>query len=104
MGAKKTEDKTMKNINEKNLENVTGGNIYDGQYTHLAEPAVKSGTYLAVRNAPYFNDANEIAQIWPGNRFYVDLNDTRYGDANYCMANYNGIRGLVNMNYIRVLD
>ena len=90
-------------INESNLENVTGGNIWDGRNTNVAVPCVQSG-YLALRNAPYYNDANEIAQIWPGNRFYVDLNDRQYGDATYCMANYNGIRGLVNMNFIQVLD
>ena len=93
----------MKSINEKDLENVTGGNIWDGRCINVAAPNVTKG-YLVLRNAPFNNDANEIAAIWPGNRFYVDLNDKQYGDATYCMAIYNGIRGLVDMNYITVLD
>ena len=90
----------MNKINETNLEDVAGGNGAPGQCLHLAQPCVQSG-YLALRTQPCYNDANEIAQIYPGNRFYVDLNQCSCG---YYMANYNGCCGWVNASYVTLLD
>ena len=90
-------------INESNLENVAGG--YTGpEMWHLAQPKVQSG-YLALRSQPSWNDSNEIAQIYPGSRFYVDTNTTATGSGYmYYFANYNGIRGWVNASYLTLLD
>ena len=41
----------MKNIDNNNLENVTGGNGYPQGELHVAEPNVKAGTYLALRSS-----------------------------------------------------
>ncbi|MBR2255951.1 MAG: SH3 domain-containing protein [Blautia sp.] len=95
----------MKNIDNNNLENVTGGNGYPQGELHVAEPNVKAGTYLALRSQPSWNDSNEIAQIYPGNRFYVDVKRTADGSGyTYFWANYNGTWGWVNTNYLTLLD
>ena len=91
-------------INESNLENVAGGNGYPQGELHLAQPHVQSG-YLALRNAPAWDDRNEIAQIYPGTRFYVDVKRVASGSGyNYFWADYNGLWGWVNASYVTLLD
>jgi hypothetical protein len=94
----------MNKINETELTNVAGGNGAPGQCLHLAQPCVQSG-YLALRSQPCWDDCNEIGQIYPGNRFYVDLNQCASGSGyTYYMANYNGCCGWVNASYVTLLD
>ena len=91
-------------INNENLENVAGGNGAPGQNLHLAQPHVESG-YLAVRSEPSWNEKNEIGKIYPGSRFYVDLNQVAYGSGyTFYLANYDGLRGWVNASYLTLLD
>ena len=92
-------------INESNLENIAGGNGYPQGQLHLATPCVKSGTYLALRSAPCWDDRNEIAQISNGERFYVDVTRVASGSGyNYYWADYNGIWGWVNTSFLTLLD
>ena len=80
-------------INENVLENVAGGNGAPGTCLHTAQPCVQKG-YLALRTQPCWDDSNEIAHIYPGERFYVDLNQCASGSGyTYYGANYNGCRG-----------
>lgn len=96
----------MKNkLNEDLLEKVVGGSGYPQGQLHLSQPKVTAGTYLALRSQPSWDDSNEIAQIYSGTRFYVDItriaSDSGY---NYYWANYNGIWGWVNTSFITLLD
>ena len=93
----------IEELKQSELETVAGGNIWNGECTSVAVPNISEG-YLPLRNAPYENDANEIAMIWPNNRFYVDLNERRSGSGEYCKANYNGLRGLVRIDLITVIS
>ena len=96
----------MKNkLSEDLLEKVVGGNGYSQGELHLATPAVKSGTYLALRCQPAWDDSNEIAQISNGERFYVNVKKIASGSGyNYYWADYNGIWGWVNTSFITLLD
>ena len=96
---------TDKNINNENLEEVVGGNGYPQGQLHVAQPNVKAGTYLALRSQPSWNDCNEIAQIYNGTRFYVDVTRVASGSGyNYYWANYNGTWGWVNCSFLTLLD
>ena len=96
---------TDKMINNENLEEVVGGNGYPQGELHLAQPRVEAGTYLALRSQPSWNDSNEIEQIYPGNRFYVDIKKMGSGSGyTYYWANYNGIWGWVNSSFLTLLD
>lgn len=91
-------------VDMNNLENVTGGNGYPQGELHVAQPKVEKG-YLAVRTAPVWDDSNIIAQIYPGNRFYVDVTRVASGSGyNYYWANYNGTWGWVNTSFLTLLD
>ena len=96
----------MKNkLNEDLLEKVVGGGSCPQGNLHLATPSVKSGTYLALRTQPAWDDSNEIAQITNGERFYVDVMRIASGSGyNYYWADYNGIWGWVNTSFITLLD
>jgi len=92
-------------LNEDLLEKVVGGGNCHQSNLHLATPRVKSGTYLALRNQPAWDDSNEIAQIYSGTKFYVDITRTASGSGyTYYWANYNGIWGWVNTSFITLLD
>ena len=91
-------------INDKVLENVAGGNGAPGTCLHVAIPCVQSG-YLALLSQPCWDESNEIAQIYPGTRFYVDLNQcTSGGGYTFYGANFNGCYGWVNASYVTLLD
>ena len=96
----------MKNkLNEDLLENVVGGGSCPQSNLHSATPRVESGTYLALRTQPAWDDSNEIAQITNGERFYVDVMRIASGSGyNYYWADYNGIWGWVNTSFITLLD
>ena len=52
-----------------------------------------------------WDDSNIIAQIYPGNRFYVDVTRVASGSGyNYYWANYNGTWGWVNTSFLTLLD
>ena len=98
---KKLNDKLTPDL----LEKVVGGNGYPQGELHLAQPKVTAGTYLALRCQPSWNDSNEIAQIYSGTRFYVDITRVAYGSGyNYYWADYNGTWGWVNQSFLTLLD
>ena len=96
----------MKNkLNEDLLEKVVGGGSCPQSNLRLATPRVESGTYLALRTQPAWDDSNEIAQITNGERFYVDVMRIVSGSGyNYYWADYNGTWGWVNTSFITLLD
>ena len=94
----------MKKINENDLEKVVGGNGYPQGKLHLVQPSVKTD-YLPLRSSPCWDDSNEIAQIYPGTRFYVDATRAAFGSGyTYYWADYNGQWGWVNGSFITWLD
>ena len=100
-----TEKDNIEKLTESDLENAAGGNGWPQGELHLAQPEVEGGGYLAVRSYPSWDDSNEIAQIWPGNRFYVDVQKMASGSGyNFYWANYNGIWGWVNAGHLKLLD
>ncbi|MBR2527623.1 MAG: hypothetical protein IKE58_04010 [Blautia sp.] len=94
-----------KNLSDSNLEQVVGGNGYPQGELHVAVPNVKAGTYLALRSQAVWDDSNILVQIYPGNRFYVDVRNTASGSGYlYYWANYNGTWGWVNSSFVTLLD
>lgn len=90
----------MKKMNDAELNEVNGGN--DGMSSTnwlTAVPNVESG-YLALRSRPSYNEANEIAEIYPGS--YFSVNTFRW-NGSYVWARYNGIQGWVNADFITIL-
>ena len=93
----------MKKVNDMDLNKVAGGFGGD-EYMSLATPCVDQG-YLALRSQPCWDDSNEICQIYPGETFYVDTSNVAYGSGYaYYYANYDGIRGWVNVTFLSLLD
>ena len=88
----------MNKMNEENLANVAGGN--DGLRTQWVsvKANVAPGTYLALRTAPAYDDANIICQIQPGEIFSID-ESRRNGQ--YIWATAHGLQGWANGDYMK---
>ena len=84
------------NMNE-NLEQVTGGNDGMERGTWKDVTASVSSGYLALRNYPSYDDANEIAQIQNGEAFRAYSGKW---SGSYVWAYARGMEGWVNADYI----
>ena len=91
-------EKTMSDLNKLNdaeLDNVSGGNDGHEPTWSWVSASVERG-YLALRNAPEWDDRNIIAQIQNGTVFQI-MKKRRHGD--YVWAYFNGMEGWVNKKY-----
>ena len=90
-------------INEVDLNKVAGGNDGMGSSGNdnwvCAEPCVRTG-YLAIRSYPSYDDSNILDEIYPGSVFTVN---TYRWSGNYVWADYRGVQGWVNSDYISIL-
>ena len=89
----------MEKVNNENLENVAGGNGYDGNWRSV-RAVVAPGTFLALRSQAWNDDRNILVQIQPGEIFSVDT-DQFNGD--YLWASAHNVEGWVNGNFIEYL-
>ena len=91
----------MDKLNVEALDGVAGGN--DGMETwrtaEVTGSTCKAPHYLALRSAPSYNDANEIAKLYYGNTLKVQRS-VRSGA--YIYASAKGLTGWVNANYITI--
>ena len=85
-------------INAENLEEVSGGND-NGGYWRVATPNVQSG-YLAIRSKPINQESNELAPIYPGSIFRINMD--RW-NGTYVWSSYKAYKGWVNSDFITVL-
>ena len=93
--------KKMEKLDDLDLFDVTGGNDgFGNENWKNATPCVRIG-YLALRSRPNYDEENELASIYNGEMFKVNINKWN-GD--YIWASYYGTQGWVNSNYVTVLN
>lgn len=92
-------DKVLREISDEELDAVAGGkaNPPDTKHHWTYVKCVVKTNYLALRTKAEYKRENEIAEIWPNEKFYV-----RYGKRSgaYVWADYKHKQGWVNGDYI----
>ena len=91
-------------IDGQEIEDVVGGVGINGGYNMTVGDC--GGGYLALRPQPVWDNAHELARLYPGYTVFTYGATTRgtglYGSpCTYTYVNYNGIWGWVNSNFIR---
>ena len=88
-------------LNVEALDDVAGGN--DGsenwRIAVVTGSTCKKPHYLALRSAPSYNDANEIAKLYYGESLSVNRGKR---SGSYIWAKAKGLTGWVNADYITI--
>lgn len=90
----------MENLNVEALDQVTGGASSSSKWvtaTVIGETTYKPH-YLALRSAPAYDDSNEIAKLYHGDKFEVKPS---IKSSPYIWARAHGKQGWVNSNYVK---
>lgn len=91
-------------IDGQELEDVSGGKKHSAGYTMTVGNC--GGGYLALRPQPVWDNAHELARLYPGYQVYTYGATTRGttlngAPATYTYVQWNGTWGWVNSNFIR---
>ncbi|MBR0397168.1 MAG: hypothetical protein IJI10_02765 [Eubacterium sp.] len=89
----------MNKINEQELEQVTGGKSgISGSWKWVTVTGTKN--YLALRNAPAYDDKNEIGKLQNGTKIQIRA-DITSGAYVWAYASNLNKEGWVNANYVK---
>jgi len=91
----------MDKLNVEALDGVAGGNdgMENWRTAEVTGSSCKPPHYLALRSAPSYNDANEIAKLYYGETLRVNRNNR---SGSYIWAQAKGLAGWVNGDYITI--
>ncbi|MBR2529304.1 MAG: hypothetical protein IKE58_12640 [Blautia sp.] len=85
------------NLNEDELEKVSGGNGYYYGNWKSVRANVVPGTFLALRSQACYDDGNILVKIQPGEIFSVNVDEKQ---GNYIWGSAHGVVGWVDSRYI----
>ena len=102
-GVKTMADENKINVNDQNLDDVSGGQGGAG-YNMTVGPC--NGTYLALRPQPVWDQYHELARLYPGYTVFT-YGQTTNGTGcqgvpcTYTYVRWNGIWGWANSSFLR---